>query len=161
MHHCTARALLLSLLLLYPIGLHSDSQDLGADGGGSANGSQSPRAGDARPFNSYLPQLMAVAGVTATGDRATDAIMQAAAASHFQGWFDKALSAYADAAATSPTNRDAYLGMAYAMQLHGCDQATRAFRTFLRLHRELGPIPRCAPSAAAQSPTTAAGRSAL
>lgn len=95
-----------------------------------------------RPQNSYLPQLMAVAGVTATGDQIVDAALQTAAASHFQGWFDQAEIAYSKLAAAVPTNRDAYLGMSYTMQLRGCDEAARALRTFLRLHREQGPIPR-------------------
>lgn len=121
------------LLLLLPALLLSEPRD--------PPGGEVP-AGERRPFNSYLPQLLAVSGVTATGDDSVDAALQAAAASHFQGWFERAAQAYAGVAAAAPTNRDAYLGMSYATQLRGCDEAARALRTFLRLHREQGPLHR-------------------
>lgn len=63
------------LLLLLPALLLSEPRD--------PPGGEVP-AGERRPFNSYLPQLLAVSGVTATGDDSVDAALQAAAASHFQ-----------------------------------------------------------------------------
>ena len=71
-HRLHLRAL---LLLWLPALLLSEPRDPpGGEG----------QAGERRPFNSYLPQLLAVAGVTATGNDSVDAALQAAAASHFQ-----------------------------------------------------------------------------
>ena len=53
--------------------------------------------------NSFLPQLLATAGVTSTGNQTVDAAMQLAAVQHLQGWFTTSTARYADAAQLAPT----------------------------------------------------------
>ena len=94
--------------------------------------------------NSFLPQLLATAGVTSTGNQTVDAAMQLAAVQHLQGWFATSTARYADAAQLAPTNADAFLGAALSFhsELPGCAAAARSLRAFLRLLREQGPLPR-------------------